>query len=41
MARMKNDSRLIHSQVIDLYDVNRIVITLAPTGASDSGQEEV
>lgn len=41
MARMKHDSRLIHSQVIDLYDVNRIVISLAPAGASDSDQEEV
>lgn len=41
MARMEHDSRLIRSQVIDLYDVNRIVITLAPTGASDSDQEEV
>jgi cell division protein FtsQ len=41
MAQVKSDSRLARSQVIDLYDVNRIVITLAPAGASGSDQEEV
>lgn len=41
MARMKRDSRLAHCQVIDLFDVNRIVITPAPAGESDSDLEEV
>jgi cell division protein FtsQ len=40
-VRMKNDGRLAHAQVIDLNDVNRIVITLAPSGESGSDQEEV
>ncbi len=41
MARMKRDRRLARSQVIDLYDVNRIVITLAPAGDPGSDREEV
>ena len=40
-ARMKSDGRLARSRVIDLQDVNRIVITLAPADESGSGQEEV
>ena len=41
MAHMNRDGRLTNSQVIDLFDVNRIVITLAPAGPSGSDQEEV
>ena len=41
MTRMQGDSRLARCQVIDLYDVNRIVITPAPAGRPGSDQEEV
>lgn len=41
MARMNSDGRLARSQIIDLFDVNRIVITLTPAGQSGSDQEEV
>lgn len=37
MARLNQDSRLSNCQVIDLFDVNRIVITPAPPG-SDRGE---
>ena len=41
LARMKSDNRLARTQVIDLYDAKRIVITLAPASESGSDQEEV
>ena len=41
MARMKRDSRMVRCRVIDLFDIDRIVVTLAPVGPSGSDQEEV
>lgn len=41
MARLKRDSRMARCQVIDLFDVDRIVVTLAPAGPSGSDEEEV
>jgi cell division protein FtsQ len=41
MARLSSDSRLTRYRVIDLFDVNRIVITLASAKASDPDHEEV
>jgi cell division septal protein FtsQ len=41
MARLKADPRLTRCRVIDLFDVNRIVITPAASGASASEHEEV
>lgn len=40
MARLSGDSRLSRYRVIDLFDVNRIVITLAPAGLSGSDHKE-
>jgi cell division protein FtsQ len=41
MSRLSRDSRLTRYRVIDLFDVNRIVITLASAGSSASGKKEV
>jgi len=41
MAHLKKDSRLTKARVVDLYDVNRIVITLAQAGSSGPDQGEV
>lgn len=41
MARLRRNSRLTRYRVIDLFDINRIVITLAPAGPSGSDLEEV
>lgn len=41
MAQLHGDSRLTRLQVVDLFDVNRVVITLAPAGSPGSDQEEV
>ncbi len=41
MARLHNHSRLKNYQVIDLFDVNRIVITLASASPSDAIDKEV
>jgi cell division protein FtsQ len=41
LVRLRQDRRLAHYRVIDLYDVNRIVITLASTDASDAHDKEV
>ena len=41
LARMRKDRRLENYRVIDLYDVNRIVITLASADASDADDKEV
>lgn len=41
MARVGSDSRLARYRVIDLFDVNRIVVTLASAGLSGSDHEEV
>ena len=41
MARLRRNSRLKNYRVIDLYDVNRIVITLASAGPSDADKKEV
>lgn len=40
-ARLRNDSRLRQYRMIDLLDVNRIVVTLASAGASDTDDKEV
>ncbi|BBO82951.1 hypothetical protein DSCO28_35170 [Desulfosarcina ovata subsp. sediminis] len=39
--QMHADSRLANCQTIDLFDINRIVITMAPAASSDSASEEV
>jgi len=41
MARLSRDSRLTQYRVIDLFDLNRIVITLAPADPSASDRKEV
>jgi cell division protein FtsQ len=41
MASLSRKGRLNHCRVIDLYDVNRIVITMGASGASGSDEEEV
>jgi cell division protein FtsQ len=41
MASLGKNGRLNHCRVIDLYDVNRIVITMGASGASGSDEEEV
>jgi cell division protein FtsQ len=41
MARVGSDSRLARYRVIDLFDINRIVVTLASAGLSGSDHEEV
>jgi cell division protein FtsQ len=41
MVHLKKDSRLTRIRVVDLFDVNRIVITLAPAGLPGLDQEEV
>lgn len=41
MIRLSRDGRLTRYRVIDLFDVNRIVITLASAGPSGSDHEEV
>lgn len=41
MAGLGRKGRLSHCRVIDLYDVNRIVITMGASGASGSDEEEV
>ena len=41
LARMRKDRRLENYRVIDLYDVNRIVITLASADAPDADDKEV
>ena len=41
MASLDKNGRLNHCRVIDLYDVNRIVITMGASGASVSDEEEV
>ncbi len=41
MARLRGDSRLSRYQVIDLFDVNRIVITLTSADPSASDAKEV
>jgi hypothetical protein len=41
MTRLRKDNRLTRYRAIDLFDVNRIVITLAPAGSSGSDLEEV
>lgn len=41
MPRLNRDSRLTRYTVIDLFDVDRIVITLASVDPSSSGREEV
>jgi cell division protein FtsQ len=41
MPRLRRDSRLRKYKVIDLFDVDRIVITLAAAGASDAIDKEV
>jgi hypothetical protein len=38
---LRRDSRLRKYKVIDLFDVDRIVITLAAAGASDAIDKEV
>ncbi len=39
--RMRGDNRLARSRVIDLNDVNRIVVTLAPSDENGTEKEEV
>ena len=39
--QLRRDHRLTRCRVIDLLDINRIVITLAPIGSSESDPEEV
>ena len=41
LASLRKDRRLEQYRVIDLYDVNRIVITLASADASDADDKEV
>ena len=41
MPRLSRDSRLNRYRVIDLFDVNRIVVTLAPADPSASDHKEV
>jgi len=41
MSRLSRDSRLTRYRVIDLFDVNRIVITLASDGPSSTDHKEV
>ncbi|MBC2710350.1 MAG: FtsQ-type POTRA domain-containing protein [Desulfosarcina sp.] len=41
MVRLSRDNRLTRYRSIDLFDVNRIVITLATAGPSGSDREEV
>lgn len=41
MARLSRDKRLTRYRVIDLFDVNRIVITLVSAGSSASDHKEV
>jgi cell division protein FtsQ len=41
MTRLSRDSRLTRYRVIDLFDVNRIVITLSSAGPAGSDHEEV
>ncbi len=41
MARLSKDSRLTRYRVIDLFDINRIVITLASVGPFVSDHKEV
>ncbi|MCB2148554.1 MAG: FtsQ-type POTRA domain-containing protein [Deltaproteobacteria bacterium] len=41
MSRLSRDSRLARYRVIDLFDVDRIVITLASAGSSPSDHKEV
>ncbi|WP_319405010.1 FtsQ-type POTRA domain-containing protein [uncultured Desulfosarcina sp.] len=41
MSRLSRDSRLARYRVIDLFDVNRMVITLATAGSSTSDHKEV
>jgi cell division protein FtsQ len=40
MSRLSRDNRLTRYTAIDLFDVNRIVITLAPVDASSSDRKE-
>lgn len=40
-ARFGSDPRLADCKMIDLYDINRIVITRAPDSAADPDKEEV
>jgi hypothetical protein len=40
MSRLSRDSRLTRYTAIDLFDVNRIVITLAPVDPSSSDHKE-
>jgi cell division protein FtsQ len=41
MTRLKTDRRLTRCQVVDLFDVNRIVVTPAADGQAGSDREEV
>jgi len=41
MSRLRRDSRLARYRVIDLFDVNRIVITLASVDPPTSDHKEV
>jgi hypothetical protein len=41
MAKMEKDSRLNAFRVIDLFDLDRIVVTLASSVPSDSDDKEV
>jgi len=41
LAKMKNDSRLNAFRVIDLFDLDRIVVTLASSVPSDADDKEV
>jgi uncharacterized protein YbaA (DUF1428 family) len=41
MAKMEKDSRLNAFRVIDLFDLDRIVVTLASPAPSDADDKEV